>query len=99
MLYFNNLNSFNHWVDMLDETKEANQNEQNIETGNKTQEKTSTTRYALHTTMHKHTKTQYDMCCTPLCTNTHKNTMRHDPSYKQLVVKTNRTSFTCENRN
>ena len=72
---------------MLDETKEANQNEQYIETGNKTQAKTNKT------------KTQHDMCCTPLCTNTHKNTMRHDPSYKQLVVKTNRTSFTCENRN
>jgi hypothetical protein len=48
---------------MLDETKEANQNEQNIETGNKTQAKTNKT------------KTQHDMCCTPLCTNTQKHNM------------------------
>jgi hypothetical protein len=29
----------------------------------------------------------------------HKNTIRHDPCYKQLEVKTNRTSFVCGNRN
>jgi hypothetical protein len=34
-------------------------------------------------------KTQHNMCWT----------LRHEPSYKQLEVKTNRTSFVCRNRN
>jgi hypothetical protein len=29
----------------------------------------------------------------------HTNTIRHELSYKQLKVKTNRTSFLCGNRN
>jgi hypothetical protein len=29
----------------------------------------------------------------------HKNTIRYEPSYKQLEIKTNRRSFLCGNRN
>ena len=40
----------------------------------------STTQYVLDTTMRKHTKITY---------------IRHTPFYKQLEVKTNRTSCSC----
>jgi len=48
------------------------------------------THYVTHTV---------NICLTPLYTNMHKNTIRHEPSYKQLEIKTNRTSFVCRNRN
>ena len=37
-------------------------------------------------------------CWTLLYANIHKNTIRHEPSYKQLEVKTNRTSLLCGNQ-
>jgi len=42
----------------------------------------STAQYMLDTTIHKQTQVTY---------------IRHESSYKQLVVKTNRTSFLCGN--
>ena len=42
------------------------------------------TQCALNTTIRKQTQTKL---------------IRHDPSYKQLEVKTNRTSFLCGNHN
>jgi hypothetical protein len=44
----------------------------------------NTTQYVLETTIGKQTQITY---------------VRHEPSYKQLKVKTNRTSFLCGNRN
>jgi hypothetical protein len=44
----------------------------------------NTTQYALDTTM---------------CKQTQITQIRHEPSYKQLEVKTNWTSFLCGNRN
>ena len=41
-------------------------------------------KYVLDTTIHKQTQITY---------------IRHEPFYKQLGVKTNRTSFLCGNRN
>ena len=62
----------------------------------------------LDTTMHKSMKkTQQNqqqtekqiMCETPLCVSKHKQRkLRHEPSYKQLDVKRNRTSSSCGNR-
>ena len=44
----------------------------------------NTTQYVLDTTIRKQTQITY---------------ARHEPSYKQLEVKTNRTLFLCGNRN
>ena len=38
------------------------------------------------------------MCQTPLRKQTQITVIRHEPSYKQLEVKTNRTSFLCGNQ-
>ena len=68
-------------------TEEVTQHGQSIETGNaghtrqrKQQQKRNKklTQCALYTTLHKQTQITL---------------IRHEPSYKQLVVKTNRTSF------
>jgi hypothetical protein len=50
----------------------------------KTKTKTKPTQCALDTTIRKQTQITL---------------IRHEPSYKQLKVKTNRTSFACENHN
>ena len=55
--------------------------------------------HRVHKTKINKTKTQHNMCWTPLYANKHKYTIRHDPSYKQLEVKTNQTSFLCGSRN
>ena len=47
-------------------------------------ENKNVTQYVLDTTMYKQTQI---------------TKIRHEPSYKQLEVKTNRTSFLCGNRN
>ena len=44
----------------------------------------NTTQYVLNPTIRKQTQITY---------------IRHEPSYKQLEVKMNRTSFLCGNRN
>jgi hypothetical protein len=43
-------------------------------------------------------KTQHNMCWTPLRKQIQITQIRYQPSYKQLEVKTNRTSFLCGNR-
>ena len=77
---------------MIENTEEVTQNGQSRETGNtghtrqrkKQKQKKNPTQCALDTTIRKQTQTTL---------------IRHDPSYKQLEVKTNRTSFLCGNHN
>jgi len=52
--------------------------------GRQSEENKITTQYVLDTTIHKQTQIM---------------STRDEPSYKQPVVKTNLTSFLCENRN
>ena len=74
----------------MENTEEVTQNGQSIETGNtghrrqrnkqkqKQKQKKTPTQCALDTTIRKQTQITL---------------IRHEPSYKQFVVKTNRTSF------
>ena len=64
----------------MENTEEVTQNGQSIETGNTghTRQRKKTTQCALDTTIRKQTQITL---------------IRHEPSYKQLEVKTNRTSF------
>jgi hypothetical protein len=71
----------------MENTEEVTQNGQSRETGNtghkeknKNKNKKSPTQCALDTTIRKQTQITL---------------IRHEPSYKQLEVKTNRTSFVC----
>ena len=43
-------------------------------------------------------KTQY-VLDTTICKQTQITLIRHEPSYKQLEIKTNRTALSCRNRN
>ena len=67
---------------MLENTEGAIKNGQSRETG-----KTKKTK----------TKTQHIMLDTTICKETQITKIRHEPSYKQLEVKTNRTSFSSVN--
>ena len=62
------------------------------DTGRRQKTKTKTKTKKKNTTEHRKLKRRETAkCWTPLYTNIHKNTIRHEPSSKQLGVKTNRT--------
>jgi len=72
----------------MENAEEVTQNGQSIETGN-----TGHTRQRKKTkTKTKKTPTQCALDTT-ICKQAHITLTRHEPSYKQLQVKTNRTSF------
>jgi len=58
-------------------------------------------KHRAHKIKKNKTETQHNMRWTPQYVNKHKQTtlIRHEPSYKHLEVKKNRTSFLCGNRN
>ena len=80
---------------MLENTEGAIKNGQSRETGN------------IGYTRRRKTKQKHNTICVrhhswftaQANTNNVKQIIRHEPSYKQLEVKTNRTSSSCENRN
>jgi hypothetical protein len=74
---------------MLENTEGPIKNGQSRVTGNmvytrRRKKEKNTTQYVLHTTIPKQTQIAE---------------IRHEPSYQQLEVKTNRTSLLCGNRN
>jgi len=69
----------------LENTERTIKNRQSKETGNMGyKRRRQTTHYVLDTNIHKQTQITYT---------------RHEPSHKQMGVKTNRASFLCGNRN
>jgi hypothetical protein len=66
---------------MIPKTKKNTEKLEKYDTQDEEKQNKNTTQYELDTTMRKQTQIIW---------------IRHAPSYKQLQVKTNRTSFLCE---